>query len=119
MNQGSIASFIGREHEGGAGSRGKQWLLIGPWLHGRTNKGMKNGELEYPANAAWDTESHMLRWFDYWLKGIENGITDEPKVRWYEMGPVGEGDAGGNRWYEATNFPPPAEDRPLYLHEGG
>lgn len=119
MNQGSIASFIGREHEGGAGSRGRQWLLIGPWLHGRYNKGTKNGELEYPANAAWDTEAHMLRWFDHWLKGMENGVTDEPKVRWYEMGAVGEGDAGGNRWHEAADFPPAAEERSLYLHEDG
>ncbi len=119
MNQGSIASFLGREHEGGAGSRGRQWLLIGPWLHGRYNKGTKNGELQYPANAAWDVEKHMLRWFDHWLKGINNGVSDEPKVRWYEMGAVGEGDAGGNRWHEAADFPPAAEERALYLHEGG
>lgn len=119
MNQGSIASFIGREHEGGAGSRGRQWLLIGPWLHGRSNKGTKNGELDYPANAAWPVDAHMLRWFDHWLKGVENGVTDDPKVRWYEMGAVGEGDAGGNVWHEAADFPPAAESRPMYLHEGG
>lgn len=119
MNQGSIASFIGREHEGGVGSRGQQWLLVGPWLHGRTNKGTRNGELEYPANAAWDTDAHMLRWFDHWLKGIENGVTNDPKVRWYEMGAVGEKDAGGNVWHEAADFPPAAEMQALYLHEDG
>lgn len=119
MNQGSIASFIGREHQGGAGSRGRQWLLIGPWLHGRTNKGTKNGELDYPVNAAWPTDEHMLRWFDHWLKGINNGVTEEPKVRWYTMGAVGEPDAPGNVWHEATDFPPAAETHPLFLHEGG
>lgn len=119
MNQGSIASFIGREHEGGPNSRGNQWLLIGPWLHGRTNKGSKNGELEYPANAAFDTYAHMLRWFDHWLKGIDNGVTGEPKVRWYVMGAVGEEGAAGNDWREAGDFPPSAEMTPLYLHEGG
>jgi predicted acyl esterase len=119
MNQGSIASFIGREHEGGAGSRGRQWLLIGPWLHGRTNKGTKNGELEYPENAVWPTDAHTLRWFDYWLKGIQNGVTDEPKVRWYTMGATGESDAPGNVWHEASDFPPAAEMVPLFLHEGG
>ncbi len=119
MNQGSIASFLGREHEGGARSRGKQWLLIGPWLHGRSNKGTKNGELEYPANAAWDTDAHMLRWFDHWLKGIENGVTGDPKVSWYVMGAVGEAGAPGNEWREAADFPPAAEMTPLFLHEGG
>lgn len=119
MNQGSIASFIGREHEGGPRSRGKQWLLIGPWLHGRSNKGTKNGELDYPANAVWETDAHMLRWFDHWLKGIENGVTGDPKVRWYAMGAVGEAGAPGNEWREAADFPPAAEMTPMFLQEGG
>lgn len=119
MNQGSIASFIGREHEGGPGSRGRQWLLIGPWLHGRNNKGTKNGELLYPENAHWPVDEHMLRWFDHWLKGVDNGVTREPKVRWYQMGAAGETEAPGNLWREASDFPPPAEMRSLYLHSGG
>jgi len=119
MNQGSIASFIGREHHGGPKSRGQQWLLIGPWLHGRSNKGSRNGDLDYPDNAAWPTDAHMLRWFDYWLKGIRNGVTDDAKVRWYTMGAVGEGAAPGNVWREAGDFPPEATMTPLFLHEGG
>lgn len=31
MNQGSVESFIGRQHQGGPNSRGTQRLLIGPW----------------------------------------------------------------------------------------
>jgi len=119
MNQGSIASFLGREHEGGPGSRGNQWLLIGPWLHGRSNKGTKNGELVYPDNAAFPVDEHMLRWFDHWLKGVENGVTNEPKVRWYQMGAVGEAGAPGNAWREGSGFPPPSQPRPLYLRAGG
>jgi predicted acyl esterase len=118
MNQGSIASFRGREHEGGPGSRGRQWLLVGPWLHGRTNKGTKNGELLHPDNAAWPVEDHMLRWFDHWLKGIDTGIAAEPKVRWYEMGAVGEPGTPGNRWHEAGDFPPASRPASLYLREG-
>jgi predicted acyl esterase len=119
MNQGSIASFIGREHEGGPGSKGNQWLLIGPWLHGRSNKGTKNGELVYPDHAAFPVDEHMVSWFDYWLKGIENGVTGGPKVRWYQMGAVGEAGAPGNVWHEASDFPPPSEPQSLYLHAGG
>lgn len=119
MNQGSIASFIGREHAGGPQSRGNQWLLIGPWLHGRSNKGVKNGELTYPDNAVWPVDDHMLRWFDHWLKGIDTGVTKEPKTRWYVMGAVGEPGAPGNVWRKAADFPPPAEMRPLYLQADG
>jgi predicted acyl esterase len=25
-------------------------------------------------------------WFDYWLKGIDNGIMDEPPITYYRMG---------------------------------
>jgi putative CocE/NonD family hydrolase len=28
----------------------------------------------------------MLRWFDYWLKGINTGIMEEPSIRIYVMG---------------------------------
>ncbi|MEO6753434.1 MAG: CocE/NonD family hydrolase, partial [Chthoniobacteraceae bacterium] len=34
MVQGSVASFIGRDKKGGPDSRGKQQLILGPWLHG-------------------------------------------------------------------------------------
>ena len=65
MNQGSIASYIGRQHHGGPESRGSQKLLIGPWLHGRFNKGNKVGELTYPENDGLDMVKHMTTWFDY------------------------------------------------------
>ncbi len=120
MNQGSIASFVGRQHRGGENSRGNQWLLIGPWLHGRSNKGTKVGDLQYPENAAWPVDEHMLRWFDHWLKGIDNGITAAPTVRYYVMGAVDEKGAPGNTWRESKDWPPAAETKPLYLHaEGG
>lgn len=119
MNQGSIASFVGREHAGGPQSRGRQWLLVGPWLHGRTNKGARNGELLYPDDAHWPVEEHMIEWFDHWLKGVDNGVDRAPKVRWYAMGPVGETGGPGNEWREAADFPPPAEARSLYLHADG
>ncbi|MFT5466997.1 MAG: putative acyl esterase [Verrucomicrobiales bacterium] len=111
MNQGSIASFIGRQHQGGPNSRGHQQLLIGPWLHGRTNKGSKVGELEYPENATWNVEAHMIEWFDYWLKGKKNGVNDEPAVRYYAM--------GENEWRSAEDWPPAATETPYFLQSGG
>lgn len=119
MNQGSIASFIGRQHQGGKNSRGRQKLLIGPWLHGRTNKGHRVGDLTYPQNAAWAVHDHMIKWFDYHLKGIENGANEEPAVRYYVMGAVGEENAPGNFWRTAADFPPPSTSVPMYLRQDG
>ncbi len=115
MNQGSIASFQGREHKGGQQSRSNQQLIIGPWTHGRMNKGNRVGELIYPENAIWPEMDHMVRWFDYWLKDIETGVSKEPNVRYYVMGAVDETNAPGNFWRTAADFPPPHEHQSWYL----
>ncbi len=119
MVQGSIESFIGRQHHGGPNSQGKQWLLLGPWLHGRLNKGSKVGELAYPGNAAWPELEHMTRWFSHWLKGEANGIDKEPIVRYYTMGATGEDAAPGNVWRSATDWPPAVGEARFYLLAGG
>lgn len=119
MVQGSVQSFIGRQHHGGAESQGRQWLLLGPWLHGRLNKTNKVGELVYPENAIWPELAHMTRWFNYWLKGEANGIDKEPKVRAYVMGAVGEAGAPGNEWREAGDWPPAARETSFYLQQDG
>ena len=119
MNQGSIASFQGRQHHGGPQSRGLQQLVIGPWLHGRMNKGTRVGELQYPANAEWPEHEHMVRWFNHYLKGLDTGVEKDPAVRYYVMGAVGEADAPGNEWRTADDFPPAANDKSMFLQAGG
>lgn len=119
MSVGSIQSFIGRQHRGGPMSRGRQQLLIGPWLHGGLPKSNKIGDLEYPPNARFDTQEHMLRWFDHYLKGASNGIERDAPVRYYVMGAVGEPNAPGNEWREARDWPVPTRTTAYYLHEDG
>ena len=113
MVQGSVQSFIGRK------KNAPQQLLLGPWLHGRLNKGSKVAEMQYPPNAMWPEVEHMVRWFDHWLKGIDNGVEKEPAVRYYVMGAVGESDAPGNVWREAADWPPATTEKSFYLQEGG
>lgn len=78
MCQGSVESYIGRQHRGGENSRGHQQLLVGPWLHGRFNKQNQVGDLVYPENATFDMLSHMILWFDHHLKAR---ITELIKTR--------------------------------------
>ncbi|VXB57679.1 CocE/NonD family hydrolase [Citricoccus sp. K5] len=50
----------------------------------------------------------MFRWYDYWLKGIDNGIMDEPAVDVFVE--------GSREVVTADQWPPkPVEHRPLYL----
>lgn len=119
MCQGSIESYIGRQGHGGVNSRGRQQLLIGPWLHGRFNKGSMTGELTYPENATFDVLEHMVRWFDHYLKDQENNVEREATVRYYVMGALGEPDAPGNVWREAPDWPVPSEPTSYFLHPQG
>jgi len=59
------------------------------------------------------TEMHLelKRWYDYWLKGIDTGIMDEPPIR-YQVRP-------GGAWRTAEHWPFPELDyRRLYLAPG-
>ncbi|HEY1048414.1 MAG TPA: CocE/NonD family hydrolase [Prosthecobacter sp.] len=111
MVQGSVKSFLGREPSS------IQQLVLGPWLHGRLNKGSKVGDLVYPDNATWPEVEHMVKWFDHWLKGADNNVENEPKVRYYVMGATGEPNAPGNLWRDADTWPPQVEKTSFYLQE--
>lgn len=116
---GSVDSYIGRKNHGGPESRNSQQLLMGPWLHGRFKETNKAGEMIYPENAKFPMEAHMIRWFDHYLKGVENGIEKDPSVRYYVMGEVGEPNAPGNEWKESADWPIASQQTSYYLHAEG
>ncbi|MBI5801064.1 MAG: CocE/NonD family hydrolase [Verrucomicrobia bacterium] len=119
MCQGSVMSFIGRQHNGGRESRGQQQLIIGPWLHGGYPKSNKIGELVYPTNAFFDVYPHMTAWFNHHLKGQANGVERDPTVKYYVMGATGETNAPGNVWRTAKDWPPRVTPRSYFLGEQG
>jgi putative CocE/NonD family hydrolase len=92
-------------------------LLIGPWSHmNRTNT---IGEINFGtiANSALiDLKSTMenvhLRWYDYWLKGIDNGVADEAPIKLFVM--------GANVWRDEYEWPlARAVETRYYLHSKG
>ena len=53
-----------------------------------------------------------LRWFDHWLKGIDTGMLDEPKLQLFIV--------GANEWKSAEEWPlPETRWTPFYLHADG
>ncbi len=121
MNIGSIESYRGRQHRAGSNSRGAQQLLIGPWLHGGyLGKNMnKVSELTFPENAKFDAENHLIRWFDFWLKGRDNLVDRDTAVRYYVMGATGEENAPGNVWRETNDWPVHSTPTSYFLRDGG
>lgn len=102
-----------------------QRLIIGPWIHSNENLSYA-GEAQFTEDAALDLTAFHLRWFDHWLKGIDNGVDREPPVRIYVMG---GGDAHktlegrlfvGGHWREEHEWPPARTvPTPYYLHGNG
>lgn len=113
--QGSLDAFMSRQEEGGIGARGKQKLIIGPWAH-FWPMSKHFGDFEVPAAGVqppFDTSPQ--RWFDYYLKGNDNGIQDLPNVVYYVMGPFDGSPSSGNVWRTANAWPVPAQMTPFYL----
>ncbi|MEW6126986.1 MAG: CocE/NonD family hydrolase [Acidobacteriota bacterium] len=119
FSEGNIQNFAGLQKQGAKGAAGNQKLIMGPWAHGAVE------EVKYPANSGVGAFGGNLstelavRWFDYWLKGNNNGIMSEPPVKYYVMGDVTDPNAPGNEWRTAASWPPPAKITPYFLSAGG
>jgi uncharacterized protein len=83
-------------------------LLLGPWVHGVASTAKtKSGEREFSPEAAIDYDEAVLRWMDHYLRGRDNGVGREKRVRYFVM--------GDNRWQEANSWPPTARPLTFYL----
>ncbi|MBD2577014.1 CocE/NonD family hydrolase [Oscillatoria sp. FACHB-1406] len=78
-------------------SANPQSLIIGPWAH--LPWGRKLGEIDYGETAQSAIDRLQLRWFDYFLKGIDTGLLNDPSVCLFEM--------GSNQWRYFEEFPQP------------
>jgi putative CocE/NonD family hydrolase len=110
----TLRDFAGMRADGGSErARAHQRLLIGPWLHGPMS-GLV-GEVDFGVQASADLvlpDEMQLRWFDYWLKGEENGIVEEPPIRLFVM--------GENVWRTEEAWPlARTHYTRYYLHSGG
>jgi len=109
--QGAINNFLTRQHRGGEGARGNQKLIMGPWAHAISQN---LGDVTFKDNHRFDRTPYVMRFFKHWLLDEQNGIMDEPAVRYYIMGDFFDPDAPGNEWRTADDWPPYPVDRTHY-----
>jgi putative CocE/NonD family hydrolase len=97
-----------------------QKMMIGPWVH----SGGYGGEVH---------RNEFLRWYDYWLKGVENGIMKEKPIHYYimtgnhtlpeETGELVSEDEvnaeDGTRWQATKRWPPRPNMRKNYYFASG
>lgn len=92
-------------------ARQNQKIYIVPWTH-HIPEGSRLGDLDFGPHAYVDLNQEDLRWFDYWLKGVDDGIMDEPPIRIFVM--------GANQWRFEHEWPlARTAFTPYYLHSGG
>ena len=113
--QGGLNNFMGVTKHGKTEKiRRSQKMIVGPWIHGLGALGAESitGDIDFGDNALIDLYDEQLRWYDYWLRGIDNGIMDEPRVKVFVM--------GANRWRESDEWPiPGTKYTPYYFHSNG
>jgi predicted acyl esterase len=86
-------------------------LLLGPWSHKSTETSLPGPHL--------DLVPVMARWWDAWLRGVDNGVDREPALIWFEQhstlpGAAREQVAG--EWRSGQTWPLPgasSDERPL------
>lgn len=92
-------------------ARENQRLLVGAWGHGACEK-TSYGIWDFGSAAGIDINAYELRFLDLWLRDTDDGVLDEPPVRYFLM--------GENRWETASDWPPPgAQMQSWYLHSDG
>lgn len=80
-------------------------LILGPWTHGGqfTSSPWNSGKTRFSQHA------ELMKFFDYYLKDEDTGITREPRVHYYTM--------GEEKWKSSDTWPPEADTRVFHLRE--
>lgn len=99
-----IKAFTRIHRRGGPEAKKHSKLIMGPWVH-RTDQEL-NGALRYP-NAAGYSIGRANEFFDYWLRGEQNGWEEEPAITYYQM--------GDDQWRSSAVWPPENEEATSYF----
>ncbi|MGM9798924.1 MAG: CocE/NonD family hydrolase [Parabacteroides sp.] len=109
---GTIQNYMNmRKHGGSELARNNQRLILGPWHHGHKSGVFPDVDFGEKASENYINLSDIKRrWYDHWVRGIENGIEDEAPVMYFTM--------GSNEWHTAKEWPlPETQYRPMYLSD--
>ena len=109
---GVFNNFNGLGERGGSElARNHRKVVVGPWTHS-LSKVTHAGDGDFGMDSMIDVIGTELKWYDRWLKGIDNGVEKEPPIRIFVM--------GTNEWRDENEWPlARTEFTPYYFHSGG
>jgi len=103
-----------REKAVSAHGRDNQFTILSPTAHCRSESATEHtivGQRDM-GDARFGYYQLYLRWFDHWLKGVDNGVTEMPHLQIYVM--------GKNEWRGEQEWPlARTKFTRYYLHSGG
>jgi putative CocE/NonD family hydrolase len=118
---GTIAGWQGvREQSPNLEARREQWLVMGPWDHENVSTQFfdppepltKIGRIDIGTGAATTYSETLLAFFDYTLKGADNGFDKTPPVRIFVI--------GDSEWRYEREWPPARTHYTrYYFHSNG
>ncbi|MDB5395660.1 MAG: family X-Pro dipeptidyl-peptidase [Rhodospirillales bacterium] len=82
-------------------------LIVGPWAH--FPWGQKLGAVDFGPEAITPVDALQVRWFDRWLKNIDNGVEHDSVVTLFDM--------GSREWRQFDHWP--SHQDHLFLGGGG
>jgi hypothetical protein len=111
--EGALTNFLGllAARRGQSDARAK--LVIGPWVHGGVmdaGEAKASGDRVFGAAAVIDYGETILRFMDRYVRGLDNGVDREPRVKAFVM--------GENVWREADRWPLPGTVRRTLVLDG-
>ncbi len=86
-----------------------QFLIGSPWQHLPWRSQV--GELDFGEAAIPQIDQLQVDWFDYWLKGIDNGMIERSPAQLFLM--------GKNQWLDLKEWDQEPKYLNFYLHEKG
>ncbi|MDA0833066.1 MAG: CocE/NonD family hydrolase [Planctomycetota bacterium] len=108
---GSPMNYLAMKKYGATPEARRPRMVIGPWQH-IINTNRELAGIDFGKQAIIDWDGYVTRWFDYHLKGVDNGVTNDPPVHVFIM--------GRNEWRAADDWPLPGTIfTPYYLHSDG
>lgn len=115
--QGTLNNFSALRAGGATPQARQARVLMGPWSH--VGHSHVIGEMDFGfvssaslINLQTDLTGLTQRWFDYWLKGSDNGVETEPPLKLFIM--------GDNVWRDEQEWPlVRSHYTPYYLHDNG
>lgn len=104
---GTVDHYTGLVEHGPAHLRNQHRLIVGPWVHDVTQLTPKNGPMDFGPDADRSYAGMIRRWYDFQLKGIDDGIGDEAPVQLFIL--------GSNKWRGEHEWPL-SRARPMSLY---